>query len=255
MKWFYQSKIGGLGNFIMATPALQLLYARDKSKIKVYFDNDNLMGLYTNCYFIEILKKKPSCKPFASSIRPNRIGKESDSQALCRILISKCPNSLPNTFVDSNITVKLNREIDKKYIAIFHGCLGGFKKRKDVGQRTRQYMIDSVFSKGYVPVLLGNNKDNKNYWKLNDISRTVNYLGKLSLKDSVSILSQCDAFISNDTGLYHVAGSFKKRGLVLWHDTNFIKNKAIFMGIEHCISKDCDFKVYRKSIDSFLEKI
>ena len=71
----------------------------------------------------------------------------------------------------------------------------------------------------------------------------------------MSILRQCDSFISNDTGLYHVAGALKKSGLVLWKKTNFIKNKSPYEGIRHCVNPKGDVALYKKNIDLFIKGI
>jgi ADP-heptose:LPS heptosyltransferase len=114
-------------------------------------------------------------------------------------------------------------------------------------------MIDSVIEKGMIPVLLGNKSDNDNYWsKINIDKGCINYIDRLSLKDSVSMLNQCDYFLSNDTGLYHVAGALKKRGLVMWYKTDFTKNKCLFDKIEHCINKNGDEAIYKKAIDNYI---
>lgn len=254
-RWFHQTRLGGLGNFIMCTPALQLLSQKKKEKINVYFESGKISTLYKECPFINILNKQPKIPPFGGSTRPQRIGDESDIEATCRVLNGKY-KKIPNTYVDNKITLKLDKKKGNKYIAVFHGCLGsGFVDRKDIRSKTRQYIIDEIKNSGNIPVILGNKVDIGHYWKSNNLEDTLNFLTKLSLRDSVSILYQCDYFISNDTGLYHVAAAFEKEGLVLWRNTNFIKNKEMFSGIKHCISKEGQFKCYKKAIDESIEAV
>lgn len=261
MKWCYQKKGWGLGNFIMATPSLQLLSKKWKKPVSVYFDNKNIQELYIEANFINILNKKPQNKPFYKIKMPKRKKNESDIEANCRILLKKQinKNKIPNPYIDTididkNIFYKKN---NKKYIALFHGCFSKlFKDRKNIENEIRQYIIDKIINNNFNVVLLGNKKDYCNYWIKNNLKNIkYNFLNKLSLRETIGVLNQCDYFISNDTGLYHAAAALKIPGLVLWKQTNFIKNKELFEEITHCINKENDFKKFKKHIDSFLEKI
>ena len=250
MKFVLQRKNFGLGNFIMLTSALQLC----GEKVNVYFSNKGIKSLYINCPFINIISKLPSNKPFITSRAPKRLKGESDSQAYCRMILKRPVKDIPNTYVDRCTDYILERNYDTKYVALFHGCLGKiFRKKKDIGAKARQMVIDKVLAKGYVPVILGSNSDVKRYWSANNLNNCVNYLGKLYLRESVSVLNQCDFFISNDTGLYHAAGALEKSGLVMWHQTNLVKNRCVFDDIECSVSKDRNLKVYCKAVDNFLE--
>jgi len=250
MKYALQEKNFGLGNFIMLTPALQLL----PDKVNVYFHDKKIQSLYRDCPFFNILKKRPKNKPFISSRRPySRKKKESDTLAYCRILFGDA-KSVPNTYIDKCQDYKLDKK-NIKHVAIFHGCLGTiYRKKKDIGLETRQYIIDSIIKKGYVPVILGLDKDAENYWNKNNLDGCVNLIGMLSLRESVSVLDQCDFFMSNDTGLYHAAGALEKPGLVMWYKTNMIKNMCVFNGIEHTQTDDRLSPVYERAVDRFLEK-
>jgi len=152
---------------------------------------------------------------------------------------------IPDTYVDSDITKVLEKEEGKKYVSVFHGCLGKeFVPMKQISTNNLQAILDAVISSGCVPVLLGDNKDHERFWKRIDISHPsiINHIGKLDIKDSASVLSQCDRFVSNDTGLTHIAGALKVRGLIFWGTTDFYKNATLFRGIA---------KVYMKNVSSF----
>ena len=250
--WFHQRKNFGLGNFIMTTPALRVLGR--KRPVPVFFDNKPIAELYQRCSFITILRKRPSSPPFGNSKIPNKISlEESDSEAYFRMFVGK--GAMPNTYVDTNITKNLKRD-KRPHIAVFHGCLNqkpGRIRRKDLGLPIRRYIVRAILERDMVPVLLGNSSDYINFWQNCKIDGCVNFLGKLSLRDSVSILAQCDAFISNDTGLYHAAGALKKNGLVLWRLTNPNKNRAVFSGIKHAVSRRLNFKYFRNKIDRYLD--
>lgn len=260
MNWFHQVKNYGLGNFIMATPALKMLSDKQGESVKVYFDTPSLAELYSECPFISILKKKPSSKPFHTSAKPprNKRKKESDSNAYCRIILGTTDYQIADTYIDKVKTIDLEKRPDKKYIGVFHGCLGLKPVRiqeKDIGVKTRQYMVDAVKKAGYIPVILGNQSDRKLFWKKCDLKGCLNYLGQLSLKDSISILSQCDYFMSNDTGLYHAASALKIEGLVIWRKTNLNKNRAVFKGVTHFQNLAANLNKDKDSIDNFLQGI
>ncbi len=254
-KWLLQKKSFGLGNFVMATPAINLLSQKWGHRVKVFFETGSIGLLYKKCPFIEVLSSKPSKRPFYTIGAIKRKPTENDIQASCRILKVGVKN-IPYTYVDPIETSVFNRTEKDKCVAVFHGCLGKcFRSRKDIGAETRQYIIDRLGEEGIRIILLGTSSDYKYYWSQNNLKNVENFLGKYSLNDSVGILRQCNGFISNDTGLYHVASALKVGGLVLWKKTRSGKNKSPFEGIEHCISKQGDFNIYKKSIDLQIERI
>lgn len=71
------------------------------------------------------------------------------------------------------------------------------------------YLIQ--YQNGFV-VLIGNKADLGICNEIQDLSLagTVNFAGELSLLDSASLLSVCDVFIGNDSGMLHMAQSVKK---------------------------------------------
>jgi len=174
------------------------------------------------------------------------------------MLVSSASN-MPNTYVDPIDTVKLAKKPGKKYVAVFHGSLSKPTAwpgcAKDLKPIMRQRILDLVKKAGMVPVVLGNGKDRARFWFNIDMKGCEDYVGKLSLPDSVSILRQCDGFISNDTGLYHVAGALKKRGLVLWVKTDPVKNRSTFKGIKHVINKKADVLYFAKKVEEYLRDI
>jgi len=258
MKWFYQDVRWGLGNFVMATPALRLKSANDKANIKVFFGSPHVGDLFDYCPFIKRLHQKPAGPPTMQIRCPKRHAGETDAEAWCRILCGHIPKPMPNTYVDRTITKRLNKVTGKRYIAIFHGCLNmkaGPIAKKDIGGYARQHMINAVLNRSMIPVLLGSVEDLKRFWCDINTKKCVNYVGKLSLKDSTSILAQCDNFMSNDTGLYHVAGALEVPGLVIWRKTDMLKNRAVFGDIKHVVSKDIKFKHLRSHIDKYLDSL
>ena len=259
MRWFHQIKNYGLGNFVMATPALQLLYEKNKEKVNVFFNDEYICELYRSAYFLNILSKKPKNPPFGTSMRPKkRRSKETDSEALCRKWVEKGYRGIPNTYVDNVNVFTLPRVDDRKYVAVFHGCLTDRRVRvmeKDIGYRNRQCILDFLLSHNFTPVLLGTTLDYRQFWKNVQIpSLVVNYIGNLSIGESVSVLNQCDYFASNDTGMYHVAGALKKEGIVFWKDTNMIKNRSTYTGIKHVSNKSNSKEIVLNNLKIFFAK-
>ena len=239
----------------MATPALR--YLGRKEPVNVFFADKNIQKLYKKCPFIKIIQDEPSNKPFAttSTGKKYRTLRETDSESLFRVVVGDV-SLMEQTYVDYEITKKIEKDKNKKYVAIFHGCLGEiYRYQKDIGSKTRQYMINAVLAKGWVPVILGSQRDAKIYWAKNKTKHCLNFLGKLSLKDSVSILGQCDLFMSNDTGLYHIAGALDMTGLVLWKQTDVVRSRSTCSNISHARDRKGQFSIYKRYIDGFLNQI
>ena len=121
--WILQKKSFGLGNFIMATPALRLLSEGRKEKIKVFFETGTISQLYRNCPYIKILKKRPGKRPNFTIGPVRREKTEGDSEAYCRILrVGKISNT--STYIDSVQIKTLPKQDGEKFVAVFHGWLG-----------------------------------------------------------------------------------------------------------------------------------
>ena len=268
MKWFEQHKNFQLGDFIMLTSGLKALSELWKSPVNVFFNTPVVKDLYLDCDFINILRKRPSTRPFESSIfssynhgnyRPKRRSKTESMQSCFFRFMTKGKgyiSDMPHTYVDSPNSKVLNRDEDKKYIALFHGCLGKlFIPKKSIPALSLDFMVQEVIRRGFVPVVLGSSSDAKRFWRKVDLgnSEIINYVGQLSIRDSVSVLSQCDAFVSNDTGLFHVAGALRKEGLILWNNTDHFKNAPSYTGITQFFGKGKSHKDYNNAISSYLK--
>ena len=254
-QWFLQERGWELGNFVMATPALRGLSERMGKRVPVFFHTKDIGTLYAECPFIKVLSTKPKTVPVATTRCPKRRRNESDSQAYFRQIARKNPKRMGSTYVDSSITKVLEKEPGKKYVALFHGCYSNkLVHRKSVSPKVLRFAIGSIINRGAVPVILGNKKDFNRFWREVDLSQCMNLLNQLSLRDTVSILAQCDLFMSNDTGLYHVAGALDKKGLVMWTKTDPIKNKSPCRYITHTIDRMSKTKAFRRSIVRVLDK-
>ena len=55
-----------------------------------------------------------------------------------------------------------------------------------------------------------------------------NYVNKFNILDTAGAISLCDLFISNDSGLMHLASTLKIPVVALFGSTNIIKNAPIY---------------------------
>ncbi len=251
--WFLQSFGYELGNFIMATPMLCELSKRHSKPIDVFFESPAVASLYEDCDFINILSKMPKTPPFATTGSNHMLDAAMpNTEGWMKKFVGKFP--VTKTYISKELTKKLEKESNKTYIAIIHGCLGEYwKKSKSLSTQLLQYIVNSVHQQECVPVILGNESDLNTFWsKISIPDGCLNYLALLSIKDTSSILAQCDGFISNDSGLYHVAGALDIPGLVLWKTTNHIQNKSPATNIKHILCETMSFEDLNNEIESFL---
>jgi ADP-heptose:LPS heptosyltransferase len=248
--WVLQQQGYELGNFMMMTPALRIA-CDQQGPVPVFFETKSLVKLFRDCPFLRRVKERPQGSPRCTSKPP----REDGSDNVTRFIKSLCktvPEKTPDYYVDSRITYHL-KPSSKRRIAIVHGCLGRYwQPHKTLPKLVRQHMLDVVITAGLQPVLLGNGDDARKFWAPIEIADVENYLGKLSLRDTVSVLAQCDGFISNDTGLYHVAAALKKPGIVLWKKTDPKRNRAPGDSIEHFVSREGDVNAYNEAISEYI---
>lgn len=257
MSWFLQMSWYELGDFVVATPMLRAVSMLRGAPVPVFFETAKLRTLYARCPFIEILPEKPEEPPFATTRSPEatRPG-ESVAEYFFRVHAREqgFTGDMPPAYVDSDTTPRLDRKEASSCIAVFHGCQNeGWLEHKTLPPAVRQHMIDSITHR-HVAVVLGSARDEELFWSDLDLAgngRIQSFLG-LSLKDSVSLLSQCDAFISNDTGLYHVAGALGLPGLVLWIRTDFALYRSPASNIVHVRDESGSPQTFIPAIDDFL---
>jgi len=275
MQWFLQKENFGMGDFIMLTPGMQIISKVNGSPLRTYFETDYIAQLYLDCPFIQILKEKPENKPvwgtvFASDsprLKGYAVHKSSNKQSLEDCYVAYVKKTLEydgpsfDTYVD---TPPPNPRLPngKRYIAVFHGCLGDrFLMKKSVPLPCLTYWLKRCLGCGFIPVILGDRRDWKRFWRKIQIpSQAINYVNQLSIRESVGVLNQCEGFISNDTGLSHIASALKKRGVILWNATDIYKNKVSYgritrtCSMEHRSARRQE-KVYNKAVDKFLEQM
>jgi ADP-heptose:LPS heptosyltransferase len=259
MNWFMQRKNWELGNFVMATPMLRGIMAKTGHPVPVFFMNKHVESLYLKCPFIVILDKRPTQKAFDTTHHPLwRKKRESDSEAWFRKWVGPDLRQMTNTYVDPDRTMELERKKDVPHIAVFHGCLHTTNQKliaqKALPPKVINLVLKRILSRGGVPVLIGSTSD-KRFFSSLDLSGCMNFIGELKLKDSVSLLSQCDFFVGNDTGLYHVAGARKVPGVVLWKQTKLDKNRSTFSGITYVVSAMARLDRYKTVLTEKLNEV
>jgi ADP-heptose:LPS heptosyltransferase len=258
MKYFLQQKDYELGNFVMVTPALRLLADQEKSPIPVFFETPYISDLYRICPFITVLNERPAEEPFATTVAPVRLPGESDYEAWCRILVGytgPCPMPYADRIIPIRQGPQFVTSMGQKMVAVMHGGLQGYwQDKKTLGPDVLNFILTAIRSRNGYPLLLGSEKDREVYWKKVSKEGCMNYLGQISFLETVSLFDFCQCFISNDTGLYHVAGALGKRGLVLWKQTPFEKNKSPSPLISYVVDPKARLKVYKESIEKFLDQ-
>lgn len=83
-------------------------------------------------------------------------------------------------------------------------------------------LINSIHNKFNTKFyLFGNSQEAENATKIVNLANAniVDYTGKLTLKDTITKINECDYFISNDTGLMHIATALGKPVVAIFGST------------------------------------
>lgn len=251
--WMKQKKGWELGNFVMMTPAIRYLYTTTQTPVSVFFESGHVKQLYASSKMITVLKRHPKSAPIISSVAPKRIreNKESDYDAYFRLVGGK--GQIPDPFVPVK---RIKKREGKKRIVLAHGCLGVKKiEKKSIGRGPFNYAIKRILARGYEPVLVGSKSDRR-LWEGVNRKRCMDYIGKCSLLKTAEIIASCDAFITNDTGLYHVSAALGLPGLVCWKATAFDKNKCPSELVSHTRARGENAAAkWKEAIEEFLERM
>ena len=73
-------------------------------------------------------------------------------------------------------------------------------------------------------ILLGGKADGETAQEVQKLARTklINLAGKTTLREAIYLISQCRLFISNDSGLMHIAGALNIPTIAIFGSTNHI---------------------------------
>ena len=226
--WALQDGGYQLGDTILWTPILKAISLQISSKIPVFFETNKLSNIFLDCDFIRILRKRPNFPPSLT----NRMGYLSTKirndinpyDVMLKIMFGPGADYCP--YVDSP-KIKYCPKIkkDRKNIAIIHGCLAEEQiEKKKLSSVLLNDIIDLIIKIGLNPLIIANKDDMLHFW--NKTKNSNLYLVNSELRDTLSILKQCDAFISNDTGLSHAAQALGLRGIVLFKQTNIYHSSS-----------------------------
>ncbi len=184
-----------------------------------------------------------------------------------------------NYFITEEEKVDISKFFDKKqekFIAIVVGA-------KHYTKTFPAEKIISILKKVNLPaVLLGGKTDIDKAEKIEASvelknKNIVNFVGKLSINQSASVLQQSEFVLTNDTGMMHIASAFKKKIASVWGSTvpkfgmdpylpderskifevkNLKCRPCSKIGFKECPKKhfDCMMKIDEKEIISFLMK-
>jgi len=212
----------GLGNFIMTTPAIQMMADHFDVKVPVIFHDGYITEFYEQCPFLYQIPRsqmKETRCVFTTAQVNYRI---SDiihfvSRAKKRLGISK-KYPIKHPYVDA-----LPSPRNDEYTVIIWGnaSKGSVAVKKDVGSDIYKYILDRI--DGPV-VLVGNTRDYKE--RLKGLLKHKNCdLVLDKTKEILGLINGAKRVIANDSGLYHVSAALKKPTFVIWKDTWFEKNR------------------------------
>ena len=102
---------------------------------------------------------------------------------------------------------------------------------------------------------MGGKSDVETAQEVQKLARTklINLAGKTNLREAIYLISQCSLFISNDSGLMHIAGALNVPTVAIFGSTNPVTtspvgNKSVIVRHEvscsPCLKKTCptDFR-------------
>jgi ADP-heptose:LPS heptosyltransferase len=70
-------------------------------------------------------------------------------------------------------------------------------------------------------------------------SKLTNYAGKLSIIETAKKIAECEVFVTNDSGLMHLAGMLNLPVIAIFGPTNIIKNRPYGDSVSLLKSSDC----------------
>lgn len=205
--WVLQDKDYGLGNFTNLTPTIYWLSVTRGKKVDVYFESDYVKEVFKNSRYISVLNKRPDSDPlFSSSLINQEIP---DSQFVFNEVIGGGWMS-PKTFAPK-----------RKTVCIMNGCANDAKRAfKNPGAEAYNDII-SMIPPEYDIFFVGSQRDLHYSNKINAHEFIIDKIPLIQ-----HLISTCDFVVSNDTGWYHVAGAYQKKGFIMWKHTKFMKNKS-----------------------------
>ncbi|SFV66605.1 ADP-heptose--lipooligosaccharide heptosyltransferase II [hydrothermal vent metagenome] len=146
----------------------------------------------------------------------------------------------------------INTQIIQKSVALCPGASYGPAKKWPVEYFYE--LAEKLTNKGYLCFIFGSQAEKKDADKIkNNNPKITNYVGKLTLKESIKKMSEMEIIISNDSGLMHIASALNKKVIAIFGSstpkhTPPLNDKAIILQTDEkcrpCFAKTCRFDHY-----------
>lgn len=226
--FWVQQDTPGFGDMILMTCGMQAIARVRGTTVPIFFADRWVKECFVEARFMTHMDHPgPVFPPMRSGRRPRKALLEwsfAEAMVWGYLRPHGIESIIPNPYIDRSITEVLPRSPDVHHVAVFHGASNpteGYIGTKDLGPSVRRAIIVEILNAGMVPVLLGSGRDYDQFWRgtLDGLHIRFNYLGKTRCRDAVSLLNQCDGFVSNDTGLAHAAGALRVPGVSCWKTT------------------------------------
>ena len=229
--WFLQERDWGIGDFVLATPALKSLSLLWNRPVPVFFDDTYVEQAFRSCPFIRILESRPDTEPFGDNKYQRSLLRSRDDceDVAHHKVIVGLAHPLSPTYADPcdgvPFPVRISELGPLPPVAFFLGCNHTrYVEAKRIEPSLMAALIEETVTQGYGrPILLGSASDLNLYWEailpLVAHLGVINLIGRITLRETLKVVNTCIAYVSNDTGLYHCANALGKRGLVIWGDT------------------------------------
>lgn len=220
MRWVYQPRSFGLGNFITATPALQDWHRRTGDDYHVYFETPELGDLFSALPGCRPINYKPDAEPWLMLHRSHLKDGETDYEYYHRLINGK-HKIISRPYVDSCDLPDPLKTL-RRWIAIFVGCA---YPDSSCWRSFKLPPIRAMDQLALIPdaVIVGSQSDTR-IWTAP--AQAIDLRGSYSLRETVAILQHAKFWVGNDSGLYHVAAASGVPGICLWNRTPMPKNLA-----------------------------
>jgi len=146
--------------------------------------------------------------------------------------------------------------IEKNTVAVGVGYIKGFGTDcpdRHWGNDNFRKLCNRLSEMGFIPVLIGDSKDQEVDGKYIESSGIKSICGKLTLQQLTYFISRCVAYVGNDSGLMHVAASQNIPTLGIFVSSNSIKSHPL---CDRCaaIGGDKGRKYYIISVDEVVSE-
>ncbi|MBC7697247.1 MAG: lipopolysaccharide heptosyltransferase II, partial [Bacteroidia bacterium] len=126
-------------------------------------------------------------------------------------------------------------------------------------------VANEALNKGWQVWLFGSDKDMPVTTTINQLTQNqcLDLGGKTNLSEAIDLMSLCDAIVSNDSGLMHVAAALDKKLVAIYgssdpHHTPPMNSNAVveYLGLEcsPCFNRTCELKIKSEKLQC-LKKI